>query len=138
MGEAQQGPAWARPIPNILTLLRIAAACVLPFVPVGWRLPVVVFGGVSDWADGVIARRFHAQSPFGTFMDGVADKLLVLSCVVTFVTSGDVPLWQGLLVMARDIVVTLLVAIIVLARTWRAFEHVKVRQRSCSRGSPRS
>ena len=117
MGATQQGPAWARPIPNILTLLRIVAAFALPFVPVVWRLPVVVFGGLSDWADGVIARRFHAQSPFGTFMDGVADKLLVLSCVVTFVASGDVPLWQGLLVMARDVVVTLLVMIIALSGT---------------------
>lgn len=128
MGATQQGPAWARPIPNILTLLRIVAAFALPFVPVVWRLPVVVFGGLSDWADGVIARRFHAQSPFGTFMDGVADKLLVLSCVVTFVASGDVPLWQGLLVMARDVVVTLLVMIIALSGTLRAFEHVRVRK----------
>lgn len=127
MGETQAA-AWVRPIPNLLTMLRIVAACALPFVPVAWRLPVVVFGGLSDWADGVIARRFHAQSPFGTFMDGVADKLLVLSCVVTFVTSGDVSLWQGLLVMARDIVVTLLVAIIALGGTWRAFEHVRVRR----------
>lgn len=116
---------WIRPVPNILTMLRIVAAGVLPFVPDAWRLPIVVFGGLSDWADGFIARRFHAQSAFGALMDGIADKLLVLSCVVTFVSSGEVLLWQGLLVMARDLAVTAIALWCALRGAWSAFDRME-------------
>ena len=122
-----RGPAWVRPIPNLLTILRILAAAALPFVPAGWRLPLVLFAAVSDWADGVIARRFHAQSRFGAFMDGVADKLFVCACVATFVRTGDVALWQGLLVMTRDLVVTALVAWMAWHHARAALAHVQVR-----------
>jgi CDP-diacylglycerol--glycerol-3-phosphate 3-phosphatidyltransferase len=128
MVDAQPRHAWIRPIPNILTVLRIVAAAALPFVPGPWRLPVVLFGTVSDWADGVIARRFHAQTKWGAFMDGVADKLLVAACVVTFVRSGDVALWQGLLVMARDLVVTALVTWMIWHHARAALAHVEVRR----------
>lgn len=127
MDDEQRAAAWIRATPNLLTVLRIVAAGILPFVPPAWRLPVVLFGAFSDWADGFIARRFHAQSKFGTFMDGVADKLLVLSCVVTFVHSGEVALWQGLLMMSRDVVVTSLVAWILLRYPSSMLRHVQVR-----------
>ena len=127
MANERAGHPWIRPVPNILTVLRIVAAGVLPFVPSDWRLPVVVFAGLSDWADGVIARRFHAQSRFGTLMDGVADKLFVLSCVVTFVSAGEVPLWQGLLVIARDLTVAVIALWCVLQGAWSAFHHMEAR-----------
>lgn len=127
MTNERHSPQWIRAVPNTLTVLRIVAAGALPFVPVGWRLPLVVFGGLSDWADGVIARRFDAQTRFGTLMDGIADKLLVLSCVVTFVLSGDVALWQGLVVMSRDLVVTAIGLWCVLQRAWSAFPHMAAR-----------
>ena len=119
---------WIRPVPNILTVLRIVAAGVLPFVPAAWRLPIVVFGGLSDWADGFIARRFHAQSRFGALMDGVADKLLVLSCVVTFVSTGQVLLWQGLLVIARHLEVTGIALWYALRGAWSAIGRMDARK----------
>lgn len=128
MTNERSAPHWIRAVPNTLTLLRIVAAGALPFVPEGWRLAVVAFGGVSDWADGFIARRFHAQTPFGTLMDGVADKLLVLSCVVTFVVSGDIALWQGLLVMSRDFVVFSIGLWCAARRAWSAFQRMAVRR----------
>ena len=119
--------AWIRPVPNILTVLRLVAAAVLPFVPTAWRLPILLFATLSDWVDGIIARRFDAQTAFGQLMDGVADKAVVLACVVMFVRSGEVALWQGLLVMARDIAVGVIISLLMLRSAWHAFDHVAAR-----------
>lgn len=121
------GHGWIRPVPNILTVLRLAAAAILPFVPGSWRLPVVLFATLSDWADGVIARRFDAHTKFGRLMDGVADKAVMLACVVTFVRSGEVALWQGLLVMARDVTVAVIIGVLMLRGAWHAFDKVQAR-----------
>ena len=108
-------------------MLRLVAAGLLPFVDAGWRLPLVAFGAVSDWADGVLARRFHAQTKFGAWMDGVADKALVLSCVITFVRSGDLAWGEAFLLLARDITVVVILLLCVLTRSWQALDHVQVR-----------
>ncbi|MDJ0975722.1 MAG: CDP-alcohol phosphatidyltransferase family protein [Planctomycetota bacterium] len=127
MADGEREYRWIKPVPNILTVLRIVAAGILPFGPVAWRLALVLFAGISDWLDGWIARRFHAQSKLGALLDGVADKLFVLSAVVTFVGSGDLPLWQGLVLMARDITVGLIAGYAVLTRQWHAFGHMEAR-----------
>ena len=127
MNDAAARHAWIRPIPNILTVLRLVAAALLPFVPPWWRLPLVIFATVSDWADGVIARRFHAQTTFGRLADGAADKAVVLACVVTFLRSGEVSLWQALAVMARDVTVAVIILVLMARGAWHAFDHVKAR-----------
>lgn len=127
MQDAYSGPRWVRPIPNILTILRIVAAAILLLVPPPWRLPVIAFAGLSDWADGVVARRFHAESKFGALMDGVADKLFVLACVAMFVASGEIALWEGVLVMTRDLVVVAMTLACVVRGAWSAFHHMQVR-----------
>lgn len=119
--------AWIRPLPNVLTGLRIVGACALPFVPEAWWLPLVLFAGVSDWLDGWIARRFGATSRAGALLDGIADKLFVLAAVVTFVSAAHVPLWRGLLVMARDVTVGLIAAWCALHRAWAAFDRMEAR-----------
>ncbi len=127
MSDAPHPHAWIRPIPNTLTVLRIVAAIVLPFAAAVWRLPLVLFAGISDWLDGYLARRFDAQSKSGALLDGIADKLFVLSAVITFVGTGDIPLWQGLVLMARDITVGLIAAYAVMTRAWHAFGHMEAR-----------
>lgn len=127
MADDEHGYGWIQPIPNTLTVLRIVAAFVLPFAATAWRLPLVLFAGISDWLDGWIARRFHAQSQSGALLDGVADKLFVLSAVITFVGASEIPFWQGLLLMARDITVGLIAAYAVVRREWHAFGHMEAR-----------
>lgn len=71
-------------LPTILTLLRIILIPVLVlafYLPQNWsnELAVGIFivAGLTDWADGWIARRYDLGSPFGEFLDPVADKLIV-------------------------------------------------------------
>jgi len=83
-------------IPNILTLLRIAA---IPLVIVAYYLPfswgnevamiVFVVASITDWLDGYLARKLDQASSFGAFLDPVADKLMVAAALVILVADRE-------------------------------------------------
>ena len=81
-------------IPTVLTLLRIALIPVFVvafYLPVTWAnvaaTAIFVVAGVTDWFDGYLARRLDQASPFGAFLDPVADKLMVAVALVLLVQS---------------------------------------------------
>lgn len=81
-------------IPNIVTLIRIGLIPVFVLVywlPYGWApiwaAWIFILAGVTDWLDGYLARRLEQASPFGAFLDPVADKLIVAVALVLLV--GD-------------------------------------------------
>ncbi len=85
-------------IPNILTLLRIVLIPVFVLVfylPVGWARVgcalVFALAAVTDWFDGFLARRWSQTSPFGAFLDPVADKLMVAVALLLLVQSEPTP-----------------------------------------------
>lgn len=118
---------WMRPVPNALTVLRLVAAGLLPFVPASWRLPLIVFAGASDLLDGYVARRFDAVTRWGTLFDGIADKAFVLAALVTFVGAGDATWSQALVVLARDLTVTAIAAYAAVRGAWAAFDEMEAR-----------
>jgi CDP-diacylglycerol--glycerol-3-phosphate 3-phosphatidyltransferase len=80
-------------LPNALTLMRVflIPVVVLAFFvlkdPWGYRVSafLFVFAGITDWLDGFLARKLNVSSPFGAFLDPVADKLMVATVVVCLV-----------------------------------------------------
>ncbi|GMQ84372.1 MAG: CDP-diacylglycerol--glycerol-3-phosphate 3-phosphatidyltransferase [Gammaproteobacteria bacterium] len=79
-------------IPNILTLLRILAiplfiAAYYSGASWGHMLATVLFvlAAITDWFDGYLARKLDQSSPFGAFLDPVADKLMVGAALVLLV-----------------------------------------------------
>jgi cardiolipin synthase len=104
-------------LPNLLTWLRLAAAPALAFLLVSGAdraaLGVFAFAGLSDAADGFLAKRFGFATRFGRFLDPAADKLLMLAAFVTLTILKIAPLWLTLLVITRD---TAIVGGIALAR----------------------
>ena len=82
-------------VPNLLTLLRIA---LIPFIvvlyltgaPGIWVAGVFLLTSATDWLDGFLARRMNQVSPFGAFLDPVADKLMIAVVLVMLVSDRQV------------------------------------------------
>ena len=65
-----------------------------------------ILASMSDFVDGYIARHYNQVSDFGKFLDPLADKLLVISCMVIFVQWGRMPAWALMVVLTREFAVT--------------------------------
>jgi cardiolipin synthase len=98
-------------LPNFLTLIRILT---IPFflVLLAYHryfeaLILFVFGGITDFFDGLIARWMNQQTPLGAFLDPVADKLLVLASYVMLGFVGGIPMWFAVVVISRDVLILL-------------------------------
>src|SRR5664279_1236065 len=85
-------------IPTNLTLLRIA---LIPLLTVVFYLPwdysnvactlIFMLAGFTDWLDGYLARKMQLETPFGAFLDPVADKLMVAIVLVLSVQQQATP-----------------------------------------------
>jgi cardiolipin synthase len=62
---------------------------------------------VTDGLDGFLARYLNQHTPLGTFLDPLADKLLVVSFLVGLTLIGNIPLWFTLVLLSRDGVIAI-------------------------------
>ncbi len=117
-------------IPNLLSLLRMAL--VPPFIialingQMKRALLIVVVAGVSDALDGFIARFFNQQSLLGSYLDPLADKLLVTAAYITLALPGlhggfQIPAWVTVVVIARDLLLVIVALVLYLAANVRRF-----------------
>src|SRR6478736_4608400 len=117
-------------LPNVLTLLRILAVPVIVVAllgetPNGDALAAGVFAlaAMTDGLDGYIARRRQDVTTFGKLMDPLADKLLIVAALVSLVSLDRLAAWIAMVIIARELAVTVLRAIaveqgIVIAASW--------------------
>jgi CDP-diacylglycerol--glycerol-3-phosphate 3-phosphatidyltransferase len=104
-------------LPNLLTLARILLIpiFVLVYVYPGhgtYLISAVLFGlaAFTDWLDGYLARRLNQTTPFGAFLDPVADKLIVVAALAVLIGHHG-SLWltlPGLVIIGREIVISAL------------------------------
>lgn len=69
-------------------------------------LVVFIVASCTDFVDGYIARHYNQVSNFGKFLDPLADKLLVLSCMLIFVSRGRMSAVAVMIVLAREFAVS--------------------------------
>ncbi|MCE2542641.1 MAG: CDP-alcohol phosphatidyltransferase family protein [Acidobacteria bacterium] len=109
---------------NQLTLVRLLLVPVLVILVIygrsGWALITFILAGVTDGLDGIIARRSGGPTSLGALLDPMADKLLLVSTfVVLTLPSLDLanrfPIWLTVLVISRDVIIVLTVAVVNLA-----------------------
>ena len=67
--------------------------------------------GATDWIDGYLARRLNQVSEFGKVFDPTADRLLFIVAIVAIMIDGSMPIWFGVAVLAREILVGLMMVI---------------------------
>lgn len=104
-------------IPNLLTVLRVLLIPVfilLFYLPFSWSYlaasAVFSLAAITDWLDGYLARRWQQSTPFGAFLDPVADKLMVAVALVLLV-EAHANLWLSLpaaIIIGREIVISAL------------------------------
>ncbi|XP_051166582.1 probable cardiolipin synthase (CMP-forming) [Leptopilina boulardi] len=95
-------------IPNLLCITRIVTSPYLSYLIVSQDYKVALwflgFAGLSDLADGWIARTWTSQaSKLGSVLDPVADKLLVGSLFISLTWVNLIPVPLTMLVIARDV-----------------------------------
>jgi len=71
-----------------------------------WATGLFIVAMTTDWLDGRIARRRGHSSSLGTLLDPVADKLLVLSVLVTLIDQDVFPAWMVVAIVAREFLVS--------------------------------
>lgn len=98
-------------LPNVITLLRIAAVPV-----VGWLIQqqhweaacwLFLAAAVSDGVDGLLARWLNQMTQLGATLDSVADKALGLVTLVMLTLEEAIPMWVTLAILLRDTVIVL-------------------------------
>jgi CDP-diacylglycerol--glycerol-3-phosphate 3-phosphatidyltransferase len=70
----------------------------------GWWL--LLLGGLSDWADGVLARRAGGGSTWGARLDPLTDKILIAAPLLWIGSEGLLPLWAIWLLLARELLIS--------------------------------
>ncbi|AHE66471.1 CDP-diacylglycerol--glycerol-3-phosphate 3-phosphatidyltransferase [Legionella oakridgensis] len=104
-------------LPNLLTLMRIV---LIPFFIIVFYLPftwahaaaafIFAMASFTDWLDGYLARKLKQMSPFGAFLDPVADKLLVATSLLLLVGAKDLDYitLPAIVIVGREIVISAL------------------------------
>lgn len=123
---------------NQLTLLRMllipAFVILVVYGHLGWALTVFATAGITDGLDGLIARRSGQKTSLGAWLDPAADKLLLVSTFIVLTLPGlglanRLPIWLTVLIISRDVVIVLTVAVVNLAigpRTFRPSVYGKI------------
>ena len=115
---------------NQLTLLRMllipAFVILMVYGYFGWALVVFLAAGLTDGLDGLIARVSGQRTSLGAWLDPMADKLLLLAAFVLLTLPGlglvqPLPFWLTSLVISRDVLIVLTVAVVNLAIGPRTF-----------------
>jgi len=95
-------------------------------------LAIFIVAGVTDGLDGLLARRFHQQSPLGRILDPIADKMMLVTSFIVLSMKGvyptpipkhlPIPFWVTITVLSRDVFILMGAAAINMVTGFRAFQ----------------
>jgi cardiolipin synthase (CMP-forming) len=105
-------------VPNLISIGRLLCVPLFLWLLLVREAPIaaaVLLGvlGATDWIDGWIARHFDQASEVGKVLDPTADRVLLVVAGVALLADGSLPLWVGIVVLAREALIS--VAVLALA-----------------------
>ncbi len=99
-------------IPNVLSLIRLGLVPVFLVLVIvgndGLALLTLVVSSVTDYLDGVLARKLNQVTRLGQLLDPAADRLFIFATLIGLAIRGIVPWWFVAIVVARDVVLLVL------------------------------
>ena len=109
------GRVWT--IPNGLSVARLLGVPLFLWLLLGphanvLALIVLAVAGFTDWADGVLARKLNQQSRLGALLDPAADRLYIFATLVGLVLRDVIPLWIAIVLVGRDVILTVGLALL--------------------------
>src|SRR6478735_6758006 len=95
-------------VPNAISVLRLLGVPLFLWLILGpeadlWALLVLVASGVSDWLDGVLARKLNQASSLGALLDPAADRLYILATLIGLVARGILPWPIAAIIVLREL-----------------------------------
>lgn len=104
-------------VPNAISIARLAGVPIFLYLLLGPQadiaaLIVLMLAGISDWADGVLARRLNQYSRLGELLDPAADRLYILATLVGLVLRDIIPWWLAAVIIGRDLVLAVALAVL--------------------------
>jgi cardiolipin synthase (CMP-forming) len=123
-------------LPNVLTVFRMALIPVfvslLFYQKFLLALAIFIVAGITDGLDGLLARRFHQQSPLGRILDPIADKMMLVTSFIVLSMKGvyptpipkhlPIPFWVTITVLSRDVFILIGAAAINMVTGFRSFQ----------------
>ncbi|MDA8087451.1 MAG: CDP-alcohol phosphatidyltransferase family protein, partial [Nitrospiraceae bacterium] len=92
-------------IPNILTLIRIILipcfATAAAYKRFDLAFFIFLFAALTDKLDGMIARMSGKSPDIGSFLDPLADKFMLITAFIVFLTLHIIPVWLAIVVLSR-------------------------------------
>ncbi len=97
-------------IPNILTISRLFLVLPLIFFlesnNSNYVLVLIIIGGLTDYFDGLIARKFNLKTRLGAILDPLSDKVFYLVPFVFLCKNNLIPFWSLSLILFRELIVS--------------------------------
>jgi cardiolipin synthase (CMP-forming) len=117
---------FALNLPNLITLGRLILVPVIVWLLVSGEMATAfaafLVAGLSDAADGFLAKRFKMETELGAYLDPLADKMLIVCIFVTLGISGHLPAWLVIAVVSRDVLIVMAVVL-----SWVMGQPVKIK-----------
>jgi cardiolipin synthase (CMP-forming) len=115
VSDALNDRVWT--VPNVLSMMRLLGVPLFLWLLLGpqadgWAIIVLMLAGISDWADGKIARALDQGSRLGTLLDPAADRLYIVATLIALALRDIVPLWLVALLVGREVVLGVLLIVL--------------------------
>jgi len=129
IGFADKGVSFEWNLPNVLTLFRFfLVPWQVYFLVIGepfWAFVFYFIAGVSDLADGYLARKLQCRTISGAMLDPLADKVTIMAMFFTLIYLAIIPLWFAVLIIFRDFIILLGVSILLLTKRRVPFSPIQ-------------
>jgi cardiolipin synthase len=104
-------------VPNALSVLRLLGVPLFLYLLLGphadgWAIVVLAVSGITDWADGKLARLLNQGSRLGALLDPAADRLYIVSALIALALREVLPLWVVIALVGRELVLGVMLLVL--------------------------